>query len=149
MLRSMVPWSNRFPALATWESDLPGLWERLFGSDEMKMLGDGFHPRTNIAETPEAMEVTIELPGMKPEEFHVEVHEHELWITGEKKEEKEENGKTFHRVERRYGTFKRVIPLPTNISSEKVSAEYKEGVLKVALGKTEAAKVKQVEVVAV
>ena len=148
MLRSMVPWTNRFPALATWEWELPGLFERVFGTEEGKLFAEGFHPRTNIAETPETMEVTVELPGMKPEEFHVEVHEHELWITGEKKEEKEEKGKTFHRVERRYGEFKRVIPLPSNVNPEKVTAEYKEGVLKVAIGKTEEAKVKHVEVIA-
>jgi HSP20 family protein len=148
MFRSMIPWSGRWPALATMDWELPGVLERMFGPEEARFLAEGFTPRTNIAETPEAMEVTIELPGMKPDEFHVEVHENELWITGEKKEEKEEKGKTYHRMERRYGEFKRIIPLPANMNPDRVNAEYKEGVLRVAIGKREEAKVKQIAVTA-
>ncbi len=92
--------------------------------------------------------MTVELPGLKPEEFHVELRNHELWVTGEKKEEKEEKGKTFLRVERRYGEFKRVIPLPENVNAEKVAAEFREGVLKIAIPKTAETKPKEVQVVA-
>jgi HSP20 family protein len=130
------------------EREMPSLFERMFGMEEWPFGGEGFAPRTNVAETPEKLEVTVELPGMKPEEFHVEVHNHELWVTGEKKEEKEEKGKTFLRVERRHGEFKRIIPLPENVNVEKVVAEYKEGILRIAIPKTEEAKTKHIEVVA-
>ena len=147
MLRSMIPWAHRAPLLREMEREWPTLMEKVFG-EEWPLLGENFLPRTNVAETPEAVEVTLELPGMKPEEFHVEVHEHELWVTGEKKEEKEEKGKTFHRMERRYGEFKRIVPLPENVNAEKATAEYKEGILKVAIPKTEVAKPKQIAVTA-
>lgn len=148
MFRSIKPWTNRLPTMATMERELPHLFERWFGTEEWPGMMEGFNPHTNIAETPEKLEVTVELPGMKPEEFHVELHERELWITGEKKEEKEEKGQTFHRVERRFGEFKRVIPLPQNVNMEKVAAEYKEGVLRIAIPKMAESKPRPVEVVA-
>jgi len=147
MFRSLTPWSRRAPGLTSLEQEFPTLFERMFATEEWPW-GEGFAPRTNVAETAEALEVTVELPGMKPEEFHVEVHNHELWVTGEKKEEKEEKGKTFLRVERRHGEFKRVIPLPENVNVEKVVAEYKEGVLRIAIPKTGETKTKQIEVTA-
>ncbi|MEY4176880.1 MAG: hypothetical protein RLY70_454 [Planctomycetota bacterium] len=148
MFRNMMPWTERLPGLFKLEREMPGLFERMFAMEEWPFGGEGFAPRTNVAETPEKLEVTVELPGMKPEEFHVELHNRELWITGEKKEEKEEKGKTYLRVERRHGEFKRVVALPENVNLEKVVAEYKEGVLRVAIPKTEPTKAKAVEVVA-
>jgi HSP20 family protein len=99
-----------------------------------------------VAETDAALEVTVELPGMKPDDFKVEVHNGNLWITGEKKEEKEEKGKTFHRYERHFGAFRRIVPLPTTVKAEKVDAIYRDGVLKVALPKTEEVKPKAIPV---
>jgi len=147
MFRTMIPWTTKFPTLPTWEREFPALMERWFGEDVLPTNGeDFFTPRANVAETEKGMEITVELPGVKPEDVRVEVHGGELWITGEKKEEKEEKGKTFHRVERRYGEFRRVIPLPTTVDKEKITAEYKEGVLKVEVVKTEEAKPKRIEV---
>jgi HSP20 family protein len=100
----------------------------------------------NLAETENHYEVTVELPGMKPEEFNVELRNGELWITGERKEEKEEKGKTWHRMERRYGEFRRVFRLPLAVEAEKVTAEYKEGILRIAVPKVAEAKPKRVEV---
>jgi HSP20 family protein len=78
---------------------------RIMGTEEGRWpVWAGFTPTFNLAETEVGFEVTMELPGMKPEEFKVEVKNGELWVTGEKKEEKEEKGKTFHRVERTYGS---------------------------------------------
>jgi HSP20 family protein len=100
----------------------------------------------NVAETEERYEVTVELPGMKPEEFQVELKNGQLWISGEKKEEREEKGKTFHRVERRYGEFRRVIPLPTPVEEGRIEAQYKDGVLHVILPKAAEARPKHIEV---
>jgi HSP20 family protein len=122
------------------EDDFGRMMERFFGPEEERW-GDllKFDPRTDLAETENAIEVTVELPGMNAEDFDVELKENELWITGEKKEEKEEKGKTFHRVERRHGEFRRVVPLPTAVDREKIEAVYKDGVLKVTIAKTPAA----------
>jgi HSP20 family molecular chaperone IbpA len=74
-----------------------------------------FLPEADIVETEKAVEVAVELPGMKPEEVKVEIKEGKLWIVGEKQTEKEEKGRTFHRMERRSGMFRRVFELPTEV----------------------------------
>jgi HSP20 family molecular chaperone IbpA len=74
-----------------------------------------FAPSVNFAETEKGYEVSVELPGMKPEDVHVEFKDGHLWITGERKSEVEEKGKTFHRVERRYGSFRRVIAIGNEV----------------------------------
>jgi HSP20 family protein len=79
---------------------------------------------------------------------NLELREGALWITGERKEEKEEKEKTFHRMERRYGAFRRVIPLPASVNEDKVAAEFHHGVLSVRLPKAEEAKPRHIEVTA-
>lgn len=104
-----------------------------------------FVPTADVVETKNAFEIKVDLPGMKPEEVHVEMKEGNLWITGTRNEEKEEKGKTFHRVERRHGEFRRVMALP-DVDGDKVAANYDNGVLKITAPKKEAAKSKHIEV---
>lgn len=124
------------------------MMEPLFGpmSDTWPWEEGRFAPSTNVVETDAALEVTAELPGLKPEEFKVEVHNGELWISGEKKEEKEEQGKTFHKVERRFGSFRRVVRLPEGFDKEAIDAEYRDGVLKITIPKKEEVQPKHIEV---
>jgi HSP20 family protein len=124
---------------------MENLMDRVFNPEEGRWLV-GFVPAANIAETETAFEVTLELPGMKAEDFKVELKKGELWISGEKRDEKEEKGKTFHRIERSYGEFRRLIPLPGEVAEDKIEAEYKEGVLKVVVPKSEKVKPRRVEV---
>ena len=147
MTRALAPWTTRIPRLVDFEMDLPKWMTEVLGP-EMAALGrDGkFLPEANLAETEKALEVTVELPGMKPEEVKVEIKGEQLWITGEKKEEKEEKGKTFHRVERRAGMFRRIFALPFEVTQEKVEAKFTDGVLKVTLPKAEKVAPKQIEV---
>ncbi len=137
---------SRLLGMPTWE--FSPIWERMLSPLEewWPVGGRLFTPELDVAETDTSVEVSAELPGMKPEEINVEVHSGQLWISGEKKEQKEEKGKTFHRVERRYGSFRRVLPVPASVDPEKVEASFHEGVLKITLTKTEEAKAKHVEV---
>jgi HSP20 family protein len=98
--------------------------------------GMKFVPEANVVETEKTVEVTLDLPGMKPEDVKLEVREGRLCVSGEKREEKEEKGKTFHRIERRTGSFLRTIPLPAVVDDTKAEAKFVEGVLKVTLPKT-------------
>jgi HSP20 family protein len=147
MTRSMVPWEGRvlrhFDRL---QDEMTNLYRRFFGEDERGWGNGGFMPLTNLAETENAFEVTAELPGVKPEELSVELQDGSLVISGKKAEEKEEQGKTFHRVERFTGEFRRVIPLPTSVDPDRIDANYKDGVLKVMVPKAEAAKPKQINI---
>jgi HSP20 family protein len=122
------------------------LMDQFFGSDSGTELGLWFAPRVNVAETDTAFEVSVDLPGMKPEDFSVELKEGHLWITGERRQETEEKGKTYHRVERQYGRFQRVIPLPAAVNPDKIEAEYKDGVLRITLPKDESAQPKRIPV---
>lgn len=122
--------------------------DRFFGQEALPWRGSrkGFTPTTDVVETDKAFEVTVDLPGMKPEELAIELKNGQLWINGEKKEEKEEKGKTYHRMERYYGSFQRVVPLPTAVDEEKIAADYKQGVLRVTLPKSEAVQPRHIEV---
>jgi HSP20 family protein len=103
-------------------------------------------PSVDIAETAEAFEIKAELPDVKKEDVKVSVEDGELRISGERKREKEEKGKKFHRVERSYGSFMRSFTLPPNVDEARLAAEYKDGVLNVRLPKTEQAKPKAISV---
>jgi HSP20 family protein len=125
---------------------MENLFSRALGEDGGSTWLSEFTPRVNLAETDKAYEVTAEIPGLKPEDIHVELERDMLTISGERKEEEEEKGKTFHRVERRYGTFRRAMTLPDAAVAEKVNAEYKDGVLKVVVPKAKEARPTKVKV---
>jgi HSP20 family protein len=118
------------------------------GSDAKKqgLFSVDWAPSVDITETAEAFEIKAELPEVKKEDVKVSVDNGELCISGERKQEKEEKGKKFHRVERSYGSFMRSFTLPENVDDTKLSAEYKDGVLNVRLPKSEKAKPKAITV---
>ena len=78
----------------------------------------------------------LEVPGFEEKKLNVAVVDHTLTVKGERTEEKEEKGKTFHKIERGHGKFVRRFALPTEVDATKVSAEFKEGVLNVHLPKS-------------
>ena len=106
----------------------------------------GLFPALNVWEDGDCLYAEAEIPGVDPKEIEIEVVDNVLTLRGEKKSEREEEGKGFHYVERRYGGFNRSIELPTSVDSEKVSAEYKNGVLTVHMPKVEAAKPRKIAV---
>lgn len=147
MARTMVPWTERLPrTLGQLERDFGRFFQGFISEEDRWALEGKFVPMVNIAESADAVEVTVELPGMNAEDFAVEIKNGSLWISGEKREEKEEKGKAFHRMERTYGEFRRVIPLPATVAEDKVTADYKAGVLCVTVPKTAEARPRKVEV---
>jgi HSP20 family protein len=103
-------------------------------------------PLVDISEDDKEYLIKAELPEVKKEDVKVTAAEGTLTIMGERKFEKEEKGKKYHRVERAYGSFVRNFSLPDDASPAKVTAEFKEGVLIVHLPKTEQAKPQHIEV---
>ena len=103
-------------------------------------------PLVDISEDDKEYLIKAELPEVKKEDVKVTAEAGTLTIMGERRFEKEEKGKRYHRVERAYGTFGRSFSLPDDASPAKVSAEFKDGVLTVHLVKDEKAKPQQVEV---
>jgi HSP20 family protein len=106
----------------------------------------GWIPSLDVAETEGAVVVKAEIAGIDPKEIDISVNGDTLYLKGERKEEKEEKGKTWHRVERSYGAFTRAVTLPVPVSAEKVEATAKDGVLTITLPKSEASKVRHVTV---
>jgi len=114
--------------------------------DGKKWLTSEIKPACDLSETADAFQIRMDVPGIKPDDITVQVTGDSVQISGERKEEKEEKGKTFHRLERRSGTFSQMLRLPSAVNEEKVQAEFSEGVLTVTLPKTEATKTRTVKV---
>jgi HSP20 family protein len=103
-------------------------------------------PLVDISENENEVKVQAEIPGMKKDDVNITIQDNVLTIRGEKKQEKVDKEKNYHRVERCYGTFQRSFTLPTAIQADGVKAKYDNGVLTVILPKAEEAKAKQVAI---
>ena len=119
-------------------------WPRR-GTQEVMATGD-WAPRVDIAETDNEFTIKAEIPEVNKEDVKVTVDSGVLTIRGERKQEKEEKDKKFHRVERYYGSFTRSFTLPDNVDESKIEASFKDGMLNLQIPKTEAAKPKAIEV---
>lgn len=129
--------------------DVSNRLNRLFGrslpqttaSQDMLAMAD-WTPSVDITETDAAYVVKGEIPGVNKDDVKVTVEDGMLTIQGERKMEKEEKGKKFHRIERSYGSFMRSFRVPEDVEESKVKAEFKDGMITVTLPKSEKAKSK-------
>ncbi len=136
-------------------------WEKLpvFSSfqDEMNRVLDNFlsretsygvdwRPVVDVAESENDITVKAEIPGIDPKDVDISITGDTLTLKGEKREEKENTGKSYHRVESSYGSFKRVITLPASVDVDKVTAEGKNGILEIVLPKKEESRAKKINV---
>ncbi len=104
------------------------------------------YPSVDLSENKDSFVLKAELPGMKKEDVKVTLQNNILTISGEKKQEQEEKGKTFHRIERSYGSFSRTVELPVAVKTDAIKADFKDGVLTVELPKLEEAKPKEIAI---
>ena len=100
----------------------------------------------DIVETETGYELTADLPGLTSDDVHIEYKDGRLWISGERQEVVKEEGKTYHRSERRHGKFRRVIALPKDVASDKIEAAYNNGVLSVSVPKAETSMARKIEI---
>lgn len=120
---------------------------RSLGRTEAGPLATGeWAPRVDIVETDKEFSIKAEIPEVKKEDVKIRVDNGVLMISGERKQEKEEKGKTFHRVERFYGSFTRSFALPDTVDQTKIGASFKDGMLNLSLPKTAGAQPKAIEV---
>ena len=103
-------------------------------------------PALDVSEKDNSFEIHVDIPGIESKDVDVQVLGNTVTISGSRKEEKEEKGKTFHRIERSSGSFSRTVTLPCEVNEKEVAAEYANGVLSVILPKSENAKPKKVNV---
>jgi HSP20 family protein len=103
-------------------------------------------PAVDIVETEEELVVKADLPDVKLEDIIVHVENQTLTIKGERKFEKDDSARGYHRIERSYGAFVRSFGVPSTVDTENVQADYKNGVLTVKLAKKAAAKPRQIKI---
>jgi HSP20 family protein len=103
-------------------------------------------PSVDIFETENELTLKADLPEVKLADIDVRVEHQTLTVKGERKFEKDENVRGYHRIERNYGSFVRSFTVPSTVDAERVAAEYKDGVLTVRLPKKEAAKPRSVKI---
>jgi HSP20 family protein len=115
-------------------------------ADGDKITVPEWAPLVDIAEDEKEYLIKVELPEVQKDDVNVTVEGGTLTITGERKAEKEEKGRKFHRVERYYGRFERNFSIPDDAEAGNVKAEFKDGVLRVHLAKSEKAQPKHIEV---
>lgn len=143
-MRMLTPyWSTRSLA-----SDLFDDLDRLFTAPERSIYDErAFNPPCEISETDDHILMSVDLPGLKREDIKIELNGRHLTVSGERKRETTSKaGEKVQRYEKSYGFFKRSFMLPETVDAENVEARFENGVLEVALPKTQAAKPRQVEI---
>ncbi|MBN1847543.1 MAG: Hsp20/alpha crystallin family protein [Deltaproteobacteria bacterium] len=141
-LLSLIPRTNRFlPSRDLFDGFFED-WNvpSLFGEDK------NWIPAFDITENEKEYVVTAELPGVEAKELDVTFTDGLLTVKGEKKQEKEEKGENYHRVERQFGTFQRSFRIPDEVKNDQIDAHFKDGVLKLTIPKAEEGKPKKIEV---
>jgi HSP20 family protein len=107
---------------------------------------EAWAPTVDIIENESAYLVTAELPGVRKEDIQITLEDGLLTLAGERKQEQTEKTRKFHRIERSYGAFSRSFSLPKNVDAEKIEARFRDGVLAVAVAKSETARPRHIEV---
>ena len=127
-------------------------FDRLFREAFSPVLGEGevstrtWAPAVDIYENGDNLVLKAEVPGINPDDVEIRVEDNTLYLKGERKFEKEVKEQNYHRVERSYGTFTRTFSLPNSIDADKVTANYKDGVLTLTMPKKEEAKPKTIKI---
>ncbi len=151
-LSELTPWKWHEPSplartgkdpLTSLQREMNQLLEGFFEESPLKLLNRGgtglLGPKLDVSETDRELHVTVELPGLKEDDIDVEFTGDLLRIRGEKKDERDEKQHNFHRIERTFGMFERVVPIPVDVDRSQVQATFKNGVLNITLPKTAAA----------
>ena len=134
-----------FGGLTSLRRDMDRLFERFLGREPSSPLGE-MEPAIEVADTPEAVIVKAQVPGVSKDNLQVNVTDNALTLKGEVKEDKTTEDKNYHRREFHYGAFSRTIPLPTTVQAEKATAQLKDGVLEVTIPKREETKAKAIPI---
>lgn len=100
-----------------------------------KRISEFFTPQSDATASEEKYEINMELPGVSLDDIKIEVHDNQLTVQGEKQTESEEKGKTYFFSERAFGAFQRSFKLPSNSVADKITANFKDGVLTIRVPK--------------
>ena len=137
-------WESRFPSL---REEMDKVFVDFFGKAGFPaMKEDVWAPAIDVHETKKDVVVTMDIPAVDPKEVTISIIEDRLTVKGERKKEEEFKEEDCYRAERVYGSFQRVIQLPTEVIADKAKATYKDGVLKVTVPKSQKVVPKEIKV---
>jgi HSP20 family protein len=139
---SVTRW-DPFQDLLSIQDEMNQLFGRVFGQQAGQRA---WAPALDIAERPDAYLVAVEVPGVKPEDLDITLEGGVLTVEGERRFQDESTDRQWHRVERRYGAFRRSITLPSQVKADAIEASFQDGLLRVLVPKAEAAMPKRIEV---
>ena len=148
-IKDLFPWKrgekeipvkreDEYPAYAL-QREMNRLFDNFFRGFSLTPFGEswgGFNPCIDVTETDKEIKVSAELPGLDENDIELTLSNDMLTISGEKKEETEDKGKNYYRMERSYGSFQRSIALTPGVETDKVEAKFNKGVLTITLPKT-------------
>jgi HSP20 family protein len=126
--------------------DIGDLLEQFWGDEGDGWLKGRIAPLADLSETETSVELKMDVPGVKPNEIDIQVNGNLLTVSGEHKEEKEEKGRTYHRIERCSGSFSRSVTLPCAVQEGEAAAECLDGILTITLPKAEEARTHKIKV---
>ena len=142
----IVRWEP-FEGLNRIQSRINHLFDETFGRSRALSAPNGvWYPPVDVLESRDSYLIRAELPGMKKEDFNLEVRDGTLTLSGERKFEEPANGVEYHRVERASGKFVRSFSLPHTVKSDEIKASYRDGILEIHVPKAEEAKPKQIAI---
>ncbi|HXG68183.1 MAG TPA: Hsp20/alpha crystallin family protein [Blastocatellia bacterium] len=113
---------------------------------EQALTTGSWTPAVDIYESPEAVELLVDLPGVDKKDIQVHMESNVLTISGERRLTHDDNRDGYHRVECNYGAFMRSFTIPANVDTNKINAEYRDGVLRLTLPKKPEAQPKQIKI---
>jgi HSP20 family protein len=137
-------WETRFPSF---REEMDKVFEDFFNTAGFPSLKEGgWMPAVDVQETKGDIIVTMDIPAINPKDISIAVIEDKLTVKGERKREKEIKEEDYYRTERVYGSFQRIVPLPTGVVGAKAKATHKDGVLKIAIPKAQKAVSKEIKI---
>ncbi|SRR6266568_422407 len=142
---AMSRW-DPFRDLMSIQNEINRLFGRTYAGGESTDTSGAWMPALDIYESKDKFVVTVELPGVEPADADISVEDSTLTIRGERKFYQEVDEDSFHRVERRYGSFARSLALPQTANTEGIEASFDRGVLSIEIPKAEEAKPKKITV---
>lgn len=144
---ALIPYREREPwkVLTTLQDEMDKIFSSWFGKVP-SLRREAFTPSVDVSEDKDNIYVEADLPGMQRKDINIKMSGNSLVISAKKEEAKEEKKKNYYCCERYQGNFYRLMDLPSSVNVSKISAMYKDGVLKVALPKKEEEKEKEVKI---
>jgi HSP20 family protein len=145
-MSSFITRFDPFRDLAQLQDRVNRLFQETSAGREEGFTTSSFVPPVDIYETEQNIVLKLEVPGIDQKDLDIRIENNTITVRGERKFESEVKEENFHRVERRYGNFQRSFSLPNTVSTDNVTADYENGILKITLAKRAEAKSKQIKV---